>query len=69
MTRTFIAEVLDIYKKGGNNRYGSVESAVSVDSLAWFSVRVYLPLIMVRVSNLGILFKVLYYQVAGKQRS
>ncbi len=45
--RTFIGEVLDIYKKGMNNRYASIESADSLSQLAAVAVRAYLPLYMV----------------------
>ncbi|KII93766.1 hypothetical protein PLICRDRAFT_674207 [Plicaturopsis crispa FD-325 SS-3] len=42
--RFYIGEVLDIYKKGNNSRYGSLESAVSVSGLAFLSLRVYVAL-------------------------
>ena len=45
--RTFIGEVLDIYKKGMSNRYASIESADSLSQLAAVAVRAYLPLYMV----------------------
>jgi hypothetical protein len=44
---TFIGEVLDIYKKGMNNRYASIESTDSLSQLAAVAVRAYLPLYMV----------------------
>ncbi len=45
--RTFIEEVLDIYKKGMSNRYASIESANSLSRLAAVAVRAYVPLYMV----------------------
>jgi hypothetical protein len=42
--RFYIGEVLDLYKKGNNSRYGSVDSADNASQLAWLSLRVYLPL-------------------------
>ena len=45
--RTFIGEVLDIYKKGMSNRYASIESADSLSQLAAVAVRAYVPLYMV----------------------
>ncbi len=45
--RTFIGEVLDIYKKGMSNRYASIESADSLSQLAAVAVHAYLPLYMV----------------------
>ncbi|KAJ7751325.1 hypothetical protein DFH07DRAFT_774922 [Mycena maculata] len=44
-TRFYVGEVLDVYKKGANSRYGSVPNATSVSGLAFLSLRVYLPLI------------------------
>jgi len=45
--RTFIGEVLDIYKKGMSNHYASIESADSLSQLAAVAVRAYLPLYVV----------------------
>ncbi len=45
--RTFIGEVLDIYKTGMSNRYASIESADSLSQLAAVAVRAYVPLYMV----------------------
>ncbi|KAJ7491545.1 hypothetical protein B0H11DRAFT_1911801 [Mycena galericulata] len=42
--RMYIGEVLDIFKKGSNGRYGSIESAASTSEIHAFSLRVYLPL-------------------------
>jgi hypothetical protein len=46
--RTYIGEVLDLYKTASGNRYGSVKTAGTVAELQYLSVRVYLPLIAVR---------------------
>ena len=40
----YIGEVLDIFKKGNNSKYGSLEFATSALSLSFMAVRVYLPL-------------------------
>jgi len=40
----YIGEVLDIYKKGNNSKYGSLEFATTASSLSFLAVRVYLPL-------------------------
>jgi hypothetical protein len=48
--RYYIGEILDLYKKGNNSRYGSVESAEKVSALSWLSLRVFLPLEVVSVS-------------------
>ncbi|KAF8169334.1 hypothetical protein K438DRAFT_1774346 [Mycena galopus ATCC 62051] len=40
----YIGEVMDIFKKGSNGRYGSIESAASTSEIHAFSLRVYLPL-------------------------
>jgi hypothetical protein len=40
----YIGEVLDIYKKGNNSKYGSLEFASNASSLSFLAVRVYLPL-------------------------
>ncbi|KAF9230598.1 hypothetical protein BU15DRAFT_69059 [Melanogaster broomeanus] len=42
--RFYIGEVLDIYKKGTNSRYGSLDSLESLSDLMFLSLRVYLPL-------------------------
>jgi hypothetical protein len=47
--RTYIGEVLDLYKKAAGNRYGSVKRAGSVEELQFLSVRVYLPLTSVNI--------------------
>ncbi|KAH7882903.1 hypothetical protein F5I97DRAFT_1977520 [Phlebopus sp. FC_14] len=39
-----LAAVLDIYKKGANSRYGSVDSADSLSDVAFLSLHVYLSL-------------------------
>ncbi len=44
---TFIGEVLNIYKKGMNNSYASIESANSLSQLAIVVMQAYLPLYMV----------------------
>ncbi|KAI0349019.1 hypothetical protein OH77DRAFT_1415677, partial [Trametes cingulata] len=44
--RTFLGEVLDIYKKA-NRRHGSVEMATGISGLSYLSLRVYLPLTVV----------------------
>ncbi|KAJ7816595.1 hypothetical protein B0H14DRAFT_3743669 [Mycena olivaceomarginata] len=43
-TRFYIGEILDIYKKGANSRYGSIQSTASISGVAYISLRVYLPL-------------------------
>jgi len=48
--RTFIGEVLDIYKKGMSNHYASIESADSLSQLAAVAVHAYVPLILYMVS-------------------
>jgi hypothetical protein len=47
--RTYIGEVLDLYKTASGDRYGSVKTASAVSELQYFSVRVYLPLVAVRI--------------------
>ncbi|KAF9244660.1 hypothetical protein BU15DRAFT_71622 [Melanogaster broomeanus] len=42
--RFYIGEVLDIYKKGTNSRYGSLDSLESLSDLMFLSLHVYLPL-------------------------
>ncbi|KAI0628399.1 hypothetical protein C8Q77DRAFT_1148254 [Trametes polyzona] len=42
-TRTYVAEVLDIFKFV-SRRHGSVREATTVNGLSYFSLRVYLPL-------------------------
>ena len=49
--RFYIGQVLDLYKRGANSRYGSVESASTAQGLFWLSLRVYLPLQLVRTSH------------------
>ncbi|KAJ7511549.1 hypothetical protein B0H11DRAFT_2268643 [Mycena galericulata] len=44
-TRFYIGEIMDVYKRGANSRYGSVPNAQSVSGLAFLSLRVYLPLL------------------------
>ncbi|OSD06282.1 hypothetical protein PYCCODRAFT_1341735, partial [Trametes coccinea BRFM310] len=41
--RTYLGEVLDLYKKT-NNRHGSLDVAATVTGLSYLSLRVYLPL-------------------------
>jgi len=45
--RFYIGEVLDIYQKGNNSHYGSVDSAIKATDLSFFSLRVFLPLMVV----------------------
>ncbi|KAF9235771.1 hypothetical protein BU15DRAFT_77611 [Melanogaster broomeanus] len=40
----YIGKVLNIYKKGTNSRYGSLDSSESLSDLMFLSLRVYLPL-------------------------
>ncbi|KAG1776449.1 hypothetical protein EV702DRAFT_1198151 [Suillus placidus] len=40
----YIGEVLDLYRKGSNSRYGSMQSTMSVSTLSFLSLQVYLPL-------------------------
>ncbi|KAF9236407.1 hypothetical protein BU15DRAFT_76980 [Melanogaster broomeanus] len=40
----YIGEVLDIYKKGTNNHYGSIDSSECLSNLSFLSLLVYLPL-------------------------
>jgi len=49
--RFYIGQVLDLYKRGANSRYGSVESASTAQCLSWLSLRVYLPLQLVLGSD------------------
>ncbi|KAF9232791.1 hypothetical protein BU15DRAFT_67158 [Melanogaster broomeanus] len=42
--RFYLGEVLDIYKKGTNNRYGSIDSSECLSNLSFLSLLVYLPL-------------------------
>ena len=44
----YIGEVIDIYKKGANSRYGSVKFSITLQGLSWLSLRVYLALGSVR---------------------
>lgn len=44
LSRYYVGEVLDIYKKGESSRYGSIPSSATLDGLSWLSLRVYLPL-------------------------
>lgn len=46
--RLYIGEVLDMYKLASGNRYGSVKTANTVESLKYLSVRAFLPLMVVR---------------------
>lgn len=46
----FVGEVLDLYKKV-SRRHGSVDESSSVSGLSYFSLRVYLPLGLVSLSN------------------
>ena len=39
-----------VYKRGANSRYSSVESASTAQGLSWLSLRVYLPLQLVHTS-------------------
>lgn len=43
-TRFYIGEILDVYKKGTNSRYGSIEDSSTASGLSYLSLRVYLPL-------------------------
>ncbi|KAJ7136428.1 hypothetical protein C8R43DRAFT_820099, partial [Mycena crocata] len=43
-TRFYIGEILDVYKKGANSRYGSVEDCTSISGLSYMSLRVFLAL-------------------------
>ncbi|KAJ7696355.1 hypothetical protein B0H14DRAFT_2418493 [Mycena olivaceomarginata] len=43
-TRFYIGEILDVYKKGANSRYGSVRNSTTTSGLAYISMRVYLCL-------------------------
>jgi hypothetical protein len=40
----YISEILDIYKKGNNSKYGSLEFATNASSLSFLVLWVYLPL-------------------------
>lgn len=51
-SRTYIGEVLDLYKMASGNRYGSVKTANTVEELKYLSVKVYLPLMVVCTSPL-----------------
>ena len=47
-SRTYIGELLDLYKMASGNHYGSVKTAGAVEELKYLSVKVYLPLMVVR---------------------
>jgi hypothetical protein len=47
-TRTYIGEVLDIYKKLASGRHGSLKDANTANDLSYLSLRVFLPLKIVR---------------------
>ena len=49
-TRTYVGEVLDLYKMASGNHYGSVKTANMVEELKYLSVKVYLPLMVVCTS-------------------
>lgn len=44
-TTTYIGEILDIYKKGANSKYGSLNYATTASTLSFLAVRVYLPML------------------------
>ncbi|KAF8184987.1 hypothetical protein K438DRAFT_1597807 [Mycena galopus ATCC 62051] len=44
-TRFYIGEILDVYKKGANSRYGSVSNSPSITGTSFLSMRIYLPLL------------------------
>ncbi|KAF8074050.1 hypothetical protein FPV67DRAFT_784077 [Lyophyllum atratum] len=44
LKRTYVGEILDMYKKGASGRYGSIDKIGNASSLQAISVRVYLPL-------------------------
>lgn len=50
--RTYIGQVLDLYKQAASSRYGSVDDATSASGLSYLALRVYLPLQMQLVSLL-----------------
>jgi hypothetical protein len=50
-SRAYIGQVLDMYKLASGNRYGSVKTANAVETLKYLSVRVFLPLTVVRNSS------------------
>jgi hypothetical protein len=43
-THEYIGEVLDIYKKGANGCYSSLDAAPSTTGLSSLSLHVYLPM-------------------------
>jgi hypothetical protein len=43
-TRFYIGEILDVYKRGANSRYGSIRNSTTASGLAYMSMRVYLTL-------------------------
>ena len=47
--RLYIGQVLDLYKRGSNSRHGSVNNLSTVQGLSWVSLRVFLPLAIVRL--------------------
>jgi len=52
--RFYIGQVLNLYKCGANSCYGSVELASTAQGLSWLSLRVYLPLQLVRTSHFSV---------------
>ena len=50
-SRSYIGQVLDMYKLASGNRYGLVKTANVVETLKYLSVRVFLPLTVVRDSS------------------
>jgi hypothetical protein len=55
----YIGEVLDIYKKGNNSKYGSIEFATTASSLSFLAVRVYLPLQLGHVCRRSVVIQVI----------
>jgi len=47
-SRIYIGEVLDLYKLASGNHYGSVKTAQGIEELKFLSLKVYLPLVMVK---------------------
>lgn len=48
--RIYVGEVLDIYRKGNSGRYDSIKTTSSLGGVKYLSLRVYLPMDVVRLS-------------------
>jgi hypothetical protein len=60
-TRTYIGEVLDIYKKLASGRHGSLKDANTPNNLSYLSLRVFLPLQNVHNLYLMVFFELICF--------